>query len=287
MPFDLAKAPAFRIRVYRCAGGENILSLVVHHIVADLWSMDIVLADLRALYLAERAGTVADLAPPRATYGDFVRWQAQKVAGPEGAKALEFWRGQLAGDLEPLCLPTARPRPRVQTYDGDAHTWPLPQELNERLRSLAVRKTTLFGLLLAAYQVLLHRLAGQEEIVLGTATAGRSRTEWEDLVGISSTCCRSARGSTRPSPLPRSWGKSTRRCSRHSTTRIARSACSSRSFNLRGMRGGRRSFSQCSSGIVCNTTAEGNRAARGKRGPTPNPWDSSPSSWSSAALRST
>ena len=240
------------------------------------------------MYLAERAGTVADLAPPRATYGDFVRWQAQKVAGPEGAKALEFWRGQLAGDLEPLCLPTARPRPRVQTYDGDAHTWPLPQELNERLRSLAARrKTTLFGLLLAAYQVLLHRLAGQEEIVLGTATAGRSRTEWEDLVGYFLNLLPLRSRFDPAVPFATFLGQVHQTVLQALDYQDCPFGVLVEKLQPRGMRGGRRSFSQCSSGIVCNTTAEGNRAARGKRGPTPNPWDSSPSSWSSAALRST
>ena len=81
-------------------------------------------------------------------------------------------------------LPTDRPRPPVQTYRGDAHTWTLAHELAERIRALAARqRATLFIVKLAAFQVLLHRLTGQDEIILGTATAGRNRPEWEDVVG--------------------------------------------------------------------------------------------------------
>ena len=146
--------------------------------------MDVVLRDLRALYLAERAGTAAELPPPTARYEDFVRWQSARIAGPEGRKEWKFWQEALSGDLPLLSLPTDRPRPPIQTYNGDAHTWTLSPALTHRLRALVERqKTTPFILQLAAFQVLLHRLTGQDEIILGTATAGRSRPEWEDLVG--------------------------------------------------------------------------------------------------------
>lgn len=183
-PFDLHDAPPIRMTLFRRGPRDHVLSLVVHHIVADLWSMVVLQKELRAFYLAEREGRAPDLPPVRAQYADYVRWQALSVAGKECKSAAEFWERKLAGDLPVLNLPTDHPRPAVQTYRGKAHNWTPDPAVVERVRALAAQQSaTLFSVFLAAFQVLLRRYTGQEDIIIGTATADRGRSEWERVVG--------------------------------------------------------------------------------------------------------
>lgn len=182
-PFDLEHGPVLRIHLYR-RQGEHVLLLVFHHIVADLWSMDILVDELQHIYQAERSGQQADLLPLSAQFADFVRWQFANVYGPRGQKAWEYWQRELAGDLPVLQLPTDHPRPAVQTYNGDAYNWDLEPDTVLRLRGLTRKHgTTLFVPLLAAFEVLLHRVSGQKQFLVGTAVADRGRPEWERLVG--------------------------------------------------------------------------------------------------------
>src|SRR5262249_23573200 len=148
------------------------------------WSLDILLDELRTLYLAERVGLPASLPPLSVQYIDYVSWQADMLAGPEGERHWEYWRQQLAGRLPILDLPTDRPRPPIQTYPGFTHTFELDKELARRLQALAKAEgATLYMILLAAFQVLLHRYTGQEDILLGSPTVNRSRAELENVVG--------------------------------------------------------------------------------------------------------
>jgi amino acid adenylation domain-containing protein len=183
-PFDLERGPALRISLYRLGPGRHALLLVVHHIIADLWSMDVLVEELRQIYLAERSGSAASLPAPTAQFTDYIRWQIANVYGPRGHKAWEYWRQELAGTLPVLHLPTDRPRPSVQTYRGDAYNWPLDDQAVVNIRRLARRHgTTPFVALLSAFEVLLHRYTGQGDFFVGTATAERDRPEWERLVG--------------------------------------------------------------------------------------------------------
>ncbi|MBN1489823.1 MAG: amino acid adenylation domain-containing protein, partial [Phycisphaerae bacterium] len=183
-PFDLASGPVWRVHVYKRVAGEHLLAMTFHHIAIDFWCGPLLLDELRLRYQAERHGTPLELPPLRAEYSDFVRWQADMVAGPEGQRLLDYWRGRLAGAPPVLDLPTDRPRPRVYTYDGAVCDFHIDQRLTERLKAFArAEGTTLFTVLLAALQVWLHRHTGQEDIVVGSPTAGRVRPGFERIVG--------------------------------------------------------------------------------------------------------
>lgn len=183
-PFDLARAPLMRVRLFTRGPADHVLLMTVHHIVFDGWSMGIVLDEFAMLYAAEHGGPPASLAPVQRQYGDFVEWQRQMLAGPEGERLREFWRRQLAGSLPVLDLPLDRPRPSFQSFRGSSLTLELAPELAQALRALAkAEHTTLYALFLAAFYVLLHRSTGQEDLIVGSPLAGRGRPEFQQTVG--------------------------------------------------------------------------------------------------------
>src|SRR5262249_13253223 len=129
-----------------------------------------------------RGGT---LPPLSCRYSDFVSWQEQMLAGPRGEKLWNFWQNQLRGPLPVLDLPTDRPRPPLQTYSGASYPFQFDAGLTDRLKALArSEQTTLFALLLAAFQVLLSRYTGQEDLLVGSLAAGRTRPEFDGLFGL-------------------------------------------------------------------------------------------------------
>ena len=148
--------------------------------------MDILLAQLAADYADLNVGKPAlnGHAPADSSISDYVRHQLGTVHGPRGQKAWDYWRCRLDGELPILNLPIDRPRPLVQTYNGTSHTWPLAGDAVRRLRALAQEQgATPFMALLAVFQTLLYRYTGQEDILIGTATADRARQEWQGAVG--------------------------------------------------------------------------------------------------------
>jgi amino acid adenylation domain-containing protein len=178
-PFDLTAAPPVRVCLIRLAEDDHILCLVLHHIAGDGWSLNVLRADLAALYAARRHGAVAALAEPRVQYADIgpEYWNRDRDA------ALAYWRAKLA---EPtvLDLPTDRPRPRRSAQRGDMHSFRLPEEAARGLEAVGRQYgATLFMVLLTAYQVLLSRHSGQDDILVGTPVAGRDRVEFEPVVG--------------------------------------------------------------------------------------------------------
>jgi hypothetical protein len=182
--WDLKEGPVFHVSLYRRSSQEIILLTRIHHLAIDLWSMGIVLEDLQVLHLARQLGVNPQLAPLPAHYRDFVRWQDELVKGPEGERQWDFWRRQLAGVVSGLPLPTDRPRPAVPLYRGATVPLQLEEDLTQRLRALArEEQTTLFVVLLSALQVTLGRFTGQEDVLVGSRAAGRSRPEFEGLVG--------------------------------------------------------------------------------------------------------
>ncbi|HEX6288568.1 MAG TPA: amino acid adenylation domain-containing protein, partial [Herpetosiphonaceae bacterium] len=183
-PFDLAHGPLLRVHLFQTADDEAILLLVVHHIVADLWSLSLMIRELSALYSAEQTGQPAALAPLEQSYGDYVYRQQQWLAGSEGDRLWAYWQRQLADAPAVLDLPTDRMRPPVQTYSGAAHSFRLGSELTRQLKDLAQQSSaTLYVTLLAAYQVLLYRYTGQRDLLIGTPTSGRSRAGLAGLIG--------------------------------------------------------------------------------------------------------
>lgn len=183
-PFQLEVGPVMRVELFTRAADDYILLLTIHHIACDGWSLWLLLDELRVLYPAQQQGTVATLPASDLSYKDYVRWQHQMLASPRGEWLWAYWQRQLAGELPVLNLPTDRPRPAVQTYNGASHPFKLPAVLTERLRRLSqAEQATLYTTLVAAFQVLLYRYTGQEDILLGAPTAGRSHADFAEIVG--------------------------------------------------------------------------------------------------------
>ena len=159
--------------------------LAVHHIVIDFWSLAVILNELGVLYPAEKAGVQAALPPLDLQYTDYVRWQSEMLASPEGERLWAYWQKQLAGPLPVLNLPTDRPRPPIQTYHGAAHDFNLNDELARRLKALArTEGATLYMVLLAAFEAMLYYHTGQEDLLVASPMVGRSRAEFEGIVGF-------------------------------------------------------------------------------------------------------
>ncbi|HKP10635.1 MAG TPA: condensation domain-containing protein, partial [Blastocatellia bacterium] len=183
-PFDLEDGPLLRVHLFKLTDAEHVLLLCVHHIVTDFWSLGMLMSELGTLYDAEKDGRVASLPPLAYQYADYVRWQEQMLAGEEGERLWAYWQRQLAGDLPALSLPADRPRPPVQTYRGASHAFRLDAETTAKLKALACRhEATLYVVLLTVFQTLLHRYSNQDDVIVGSPTAGRSRAGFADLVG--------------------------------------------------------------------------------------------------------
>ncbi|GAA0433513.1 hypothetical protein Acor_07680 [Acrocarpospora corrugata] len=179
-PFDLERGPLIRVVVIRLGGDESVLLLSMHHSVTDGWSCDIAMEELFALYTARRAGTEARLAPIAVQYGDYARWQRDR----SHEKDLGYWRRQLAG-VPPLDLPTDFARPPEQRWEGAACDIGIDAELTEALTLLGRgHGATRYMTMLAAFQVLLARFAGQEDFAVGSPVSGRDLPELERMVGV-------------------------------------------------------------------------------------------------------
>jgi amino acid adenylation domain-containing protein len=183
-PFDLTGDPLLRVRVYSRAPADHWVLVVVHHIVTDFWSLALMIDELGTAYGVLSAGRELRLAEPASSYADFVHWQARRLAGPGAAAELAQRAERFAVEPPPLDLPTDRPRPAVQTERGGSRSHVLPALLAEGLRELAAATgTNLYTVALAAFGTLLWRYTGQDDIVLGSPTAGRDRPEFADVLG--------------------------------------------------------------------------------------------------------
>lgn len=184
-PFDLSKGPLVRWELVRLAPDEHWLLLTFHHIVVDGWSLGIFARELNEVYRAFRNGTAPVLKPLAIQYSDFTRWQKEWLTGSGTLeRELAYWQNQLQ-DVTPLELPTDRPRPAVQRFEGAVHRFALPDDLTQALREWSKREgVTLFMTLLAGWYAFLHRHTGQEDITIGSPVAGRPRTETEALIGL-------------------------------------------------------------------------------------------------------
>ncbi|WP_310490372.1 amino acid adenylation domain-containing protein [Chamaesiphon sp. VAR_69_metabat_338] len=183
-PFDLERGPLLRVELIRLAPEIHQLILVVHHIIGDGISIEICLQELTVLYTAFCANKPSPLKDLTIQYADFASWQHRWVASGILATQLEYWQQQLQGSLPILQLPTDRPHPRVQTARGAYQFLEVPQTISDALKSLSKAEgVTLFMTLLAAFGTLLYRSSGQEDILVGTPIAGRSRQEIDRSIG--------------------------------------------------------------------------------------------------------
>ena len=182
-PFDLAAGPLFRARLLRLGAEEHVLLLAMHHIVTDGWSLGILFREISALYAASLAGAPPRLPALALQYADFAAWQ--RGGGAAGEDELEFWREALRGAPPLLELPTDRPRPPVPTHRGASLPLALDAADAARLREVGrAEGATLFMTLMAAFQLFLSRCSGEDDVVVGTPVAGRTRPELEGLVGL-------------------------------------------------------------------------------------------------------
>ncbi|HEY0020544.1 MAG TPA: amino acid adenylation domain-containing protein, partial [Longimicrobium sp.] len=184
-PFDLVEGPLFRATLVRLGDEDHALLMCMHHVVSDAWSLGVLFDELGALYRAFAAGEASPLAPLRVQYADYAVWQREHLRGPALDAQVAYWRERLSGASTLLELPTDRPRPAVQSYRGAAIGTVYEPELQEALRALARREgATLYMLLLAGFQLLLSRYARQDDVVVGSPIAGRTRAEVEALIGF-------------------------------------------------------------------------------------------------------
>ncbi|HEU4794612.1 MAG TPA: amino acid adenylation domain-containing protein, partial [Pyrinomonadaceae bacterium] len=184
-PFDLANGPLLRASLLKLGAEEHVVLFTMHHIISDGWSTGILISEVATLYDALTGGQVPHLPELSIQYADFAAWQRNWLTGEVLARQVAYWRDQLGGDVPMLDLPTDRPRSAMQSHRGERQTITLPARLVDTLRQLSRREgATLFMTLMAAFQVLLHRYSGQQDICVGSPIAGRNRVEIEALIGF-------------------------------------------------------------------------------------------------------
>jgi len=177
-PFDLTNGPLLRIHLFKRSMSEHILLVVAHHIACDGWSLWLLLEEFASLCKGE---TLSD---PTLSYADYAQAQTAYLDSANAQKHWSFWQGKLTGPLPVLNLPTDRPRPPVQTYNGNTHTFVLDQDLTSGLKGYAHEaRVTDYVTLLALYNTLLHRYSGQGDILVGCPTTGRIQAGYENIVG--------------------------------------------------------------------------------------------------------
>ncbi|MFC5743626.1 non-ribosomal peptide synthetase [Dyella tabacisoli] len=182
---DLVRGPLFKVQLLSMAEHDHVLLPTMHHITSDGWSLGVLIREISGLYAAFAQGQPSPLPELPIQYADYARWQRGWLRDEALDKQLAYWRGQLAGAPTALELPTDRPRPAVASFKGAKLDFMLSKELSEGLQALArSEQATLFMVLLAAYQLLLSRLTGQQDIVVGSPIAGRTHRQTENLIGF-------------------------------------------------------------------------------------------------------
>ncbi|HEV2988331.1 MAG TPA: condensation domain-containing protein, partial [Candidatus Angelobacter sp.] len=180
-PFDLERGPLVKVHLWTYGADDHLLLIVVHHIIADLWSLAMLLRELFTLYEHRRRLTLP--ASP-VQYSSYIEWQRNMLDAPEGNEHWNYWRNQLQDSFSVLDLPTDHPRPEIQSYRGSSEVDVLDQEATNGLKELSARYgVTLHMTLLAVYQTLLHRYTSQEELTIGSVLTGRTKSEWAGIFG--------------------------------------------------------------------------------------------------------
>ncbi len=182
--FNLARSPLVRVAIVQLQPDQSLLLLALHHIIADYWSMGLLLHELTVIYQQRLQSQPIALAPLPIQYADYAVWQQTWLQSEARSRQLEYWQQQLA-DLTPLQLSTDFPRPPIQTFQGATQSFHLAPALTTALKTLSRQSnTTLFMTLLAAFKVLLYRYTGQTNIAVGSTISQRNRPEIEPLIGL-------------------------------------------------------------------------------------------------------
>ncbi len=183
--FNLSTGPLLSVKLIKTEEDQHIVSLTMHHIISDGWSMSILIREVIALYNSFAGGKESPLPPLKIQYADFAKWQNDYLQGEKFEEQLKYWKENLKEIPQAIDLPFDKPRPPHQTHNGDHLRFELPDELSKQLAGLARENdVTLFMLMLAAFDVLLAKYSGQDDIVVGTPIAGRNRPETENLIGF-------------------------------------------------------------------------------------------------------
>jgi amino acid adenylation domain-containing protein len=184
LPFDLERGPLLRVKLLRVDEQDHVLLVNMHHIIGDGWSIGVMLREFTQLYEAWLRKEESPLPELKVQYADYALWQREWLRGEVLESELAYWREQLE-DLPALELPLDHPRPAVMSYSGGTVKVGFSQELTERLEQLSRRQgVTLFMSVLTAFQMVLGRWAGQEDVAVGTGIANRNRRETEGLIGF-------------------------------------------------------------------------------------------------------
>lgn len=184
--FDLAKGPLLRLSLLKVSDREHVVTIIIHHIVADAWSVKVLANEVMQFYSHLNDGAPVSLPALQIQYADFAGWQRERLSGKLLDAQLDYWKEQLgSSDFPVLALPTDFTRPAIRTHRGAIRSLTLPDSLYDALRELArAEETTLFVTLLAAFELLLHRYSGQTQFVVGVPVANRGQMEVEPLVGF-------------------------------------------------------------------------------------------------------
>ena len=183
--FDLTQAPLLRAKVFRLAQDDHVLLLTLHHIIADAWSLGILVRELASVYDALRQEKAIDLPPLPVQYVDYALWQRHEQTQAHLAEQLAYWQHQLAGAPPLTPLPTDHPRPAVHSAEGASYRFVLPPDLVQAAQHVSQQHSvTLFMTLLAAFKMLIYRYSGATDVVVGTPVSQRQRAEVEGLVGL-------------------------------------------------------------------------------------------------------
>ena len=184
MIFDIEKGSIMRVRCFTSSKKEHILLITIHHIACDRLSLGTLIQELIQVYQSQQAGTEINLHPIKHSYQDYINWEKRVLAGTQGEKLWSYWQKQLAGNLPTLNIATDRQRLSIQTYNGASHKFKLSSELIDRVKEQAKSLgVTFYTILLAVFEVLLYRYTGQEDILVGSPTFGRSQLEFVRIVG--------------------------------------------------------------------------------------------------------
>ncbi|MFP5247014.1 MAG: condensation domain-containing protein, partial [Thermoanaerobaculia bacterium] len=177
-PFELETDAALRTTLFRKSPDQHVLVMVVHHIVSDLWSLIVLMDELRQLYAAAKHGIVCNLPPLQLDYAQYVAQQRAALQSDDGERLWNYWREELAGELPALDLPADHLRPAMQSFRGGTVFHRIDADLHRRFKQFAGKeRVTPYMALLAAYEILLRRFTNQESFVVGSPTSGRERAE--------------------------------------------------------------------------------------------------------------
>lgn len=184
-PFDLSQAPLFRLKIYTIGDQEFLLLMVIHHTIADGWSLGVFLKELMVFYQSNITGKSFDLPDLPIQYSDYAHWQVSKEQQAILKSSMSYWKEQLGGEIPMLELPTDYVHGSKHTFEGGTHRFVMSEEITNAIEELSRKEdATLFMALLSAFYIMLHRYSGQDDILVGTPVANRNQPELQNLIGV-------------------------------------------------------------------------------------------------------